>query len=346
MKKTMVKTADHIVCSICIANFNGINFIDACIHSILNQKNSPSLEIIVHDDASTDNSVPHIKKKYPFVRLIESKENVGFCVSNNRMVEKARGENILLLNNDAVLFDDALETLYDHSLKDGCDQSILGLSQYDAQTGELIDIGSFFDLFLNAVPNVNEKRRDVGMVIGACLWIPKSLWHTLDGFPDWFHTLAEDMYLCCVARLQGYSVRTVPTSGFFHWVGSSLGGGKIMKNRLSSSINRRRLSELNKTYVMVLCFPGPVFHIVFPIHLFLLLVEGILISLLKRDIVIFKTIYLNVIKTVWKRRRQLFIARRQCQKMKKITLSKFFNQFTLTPYKASMLIKFGVPNLK
>ena len=37
------------------------------------------------------------------------------------------------------------------------------------------------------------------MVIGACLWIPQGLWTELGGFPEWFESIAEDMYLCCRA---------------------------------------------------------------------------------------------------------------------------------------------------
>gem|GEM_PF-3707662 len=69
------------------------------------------VEIIVHDDASTNASAAHIRTHHPDVRLIESAENVGFCIANNRMAAAARGRYLLLLNNDATLLPDALETL-------------------------------------------------------------------------------------------------------------------------------------------------------------------------------------------------------------------------------------------
>ena len=87
------------VISVCIANYNGADIIGACIESVLRQENSPAFEILVHDDASTDDSC-HIIEEYESVRLIQSAENVGFCISNNRMAAEARGEFILLLNND------------------------------------------------------------------------------------------------------------------------------------------------------------------------------------------------------------------------------------------------------
>src|ERR1700741_345371 len=102
--------------SVCIANYNGMSIIDACLRSVLNQDCDFSIEIIVHDDASSDESVTHIRKHYPDVVLIDSPQNVGFCVSNNRMVNAANGTYILLLNNDAELFPDALRTLHENAL--------------------------------------------------------------------------------------------------------------------------------------------------------------------------------------------------------------------------------------
>ena len=198
-----VTPAGEPVCSICIANYNGAAVIGPCLESIYNQDFHLPLEIIIHDDASTDTSVDFIRNRFPDVTLIVSESNVGYCVSNNRMVSRARGRYILLLNNDAVLHRDAVRTLYNHAERHP-GPAILGLPQYDMQTGELIDRGSLFDPFLNPVPNLDPGRTDVGMVMGACLWIPKALWEELGGFPEWFGSLAEDLYLCCLARLRGF----------------------------------------------------------------------------------------------------------------------------------------------
>jgi GT2 family glycosyltransferase len=136
------------VCTVCIANYNGLDLIDACIQSVLKQDCSFPVEIIVHDDASTDDSVQYIRQHYPEVEIIESDQNVGFCISNNRMVNVAKGKYILLLNNDAALFPDALRTLHETATH-MTEAAILGLPQYDASPGELIDIASRFDLSLN-----------------------------------------------------------------------------------------------------------------------------------------------------------------------------------------------------
>ena len=101
------------VCSVCIANYNGAGLLPDCLESILAQQGDFNVEIIVHDDASTDNSLDLLRQRYPQVEVLASTENVGFSVGNNRMVAHARGEYVLLLNNDAELYPDALATLLD-----------------------------------------------------------------------------------------------------------------------------------------------------------------------------------------------------------------------------------------
>ena len=331
------------LCSVCIANYNGEQFLEKCIDSVLQQEGVPGLvEIIVHDDASIDESVSLIQSRYGQVKLIVSDKNVGFCVSNNRMVAVAQGSYILLLNNDAVLHKDALKTLYDASEKFG--EGIFGLPQYDAETGELIDIGSTFDPFLNPIPNKDRNRQDVGMIIGACLWLPKTLWDKIGGFPEWFGSLAEDMYICCFARLLGYPVKALPESGFDHWVGRSLGGGKIIKNRrLSTTFRRRIKSERNKTYVMLICYPLISLWIIFPLHILTLCIEGIALSLIKRDKKIWKEIYWNCIKEVWSKRTQLWQWREQVQQLNCLSQRAFFFPFSIFPHKLRMMLKHGLP---
>lgn len=198
------------VVSVCIANYNGVGLIDACIESVCQQDCGFPVEIIVHDDASTDGSAEHIRTRYPIVSLIQSPENVGFCVANNRMANVAIGDFLLLLNNDATLFPDALATLHYEALR-LARPAILGLPQYDAETGALLDIGSRLDPFLNPGPNLDPARNGVGLVMGACLWIDKRLWGELGGFPEWFGSIGEDLYLCCRAtrRAPGAGLRAV-----------------------------------------------------------------------------------------------------------------------------------------
>ena len=180
---------------------------------------------------------------------------MGFCISNNRMVAAARGDYLLLLNNDTRLHPGALEALLGYQ-QDTPDAGILTLPQYNMATGELLDRGMFMDLFANPIPNTQAGTREVATVMGSCLWIQRELWEEIGGFPEWFGSIAEDMYLCCCARLMGRRVVAVDESGYDHAVGYSFGGGKVEGRRLKSSLRRRALSELNKNRVIAACYPG------------------------------------------------------------------------------------------
>lgn len=342
---TSLEKDQDLVCSICIANYNGRNVIEACLDSVFRQVFSYPIEVIVHDDASTDGSADIVSKKYPGVRLIRSDTNVGFCISNNRMVASAKGRFILLLNNDAELHQNALSTLYNFAAGDDV-YGIIGLPQYNKQTGELIDVGSLLDPFLNPIPNLDKMRSNVAMVIGACMWFPKKLWDELGGFPEWFESIAEDMYLCCLARLKGYPVIALPDSGFDHYAGGSFGGGKVVRGGLSTTYRRRALSERNKSYVMVLCCPSPWVYPLVPLHLLTLTFEGVCIALLKKNGRIWSGIYKPCLKSLWSRRRQLFEMRKIIQKERTVGPRTFFSVHSYIPYKLKMLLKFGMPAIR
>jgi GT2 family glycosyltransferase len=331
--------------SVCIANYNGMSCIDDCIQSVLQQNDAPTYEIIVHDDASTDESTTHLKKVYPDIHLIESNDNVGFCIANNRMAAIARGEYLLLLNNDAALFPDALSTLYRAALEIG-KPAILGLPQYDFDNGRLIDIGNLLDPFLNPVPNTDPLRTDVGMVIGACMWIPKTLWNELGGFPDWFGSIGEDLYLCCVSRLIGYQVKALGVSGYRHKVGMSFGGGKIQNKRLLTAQRRRSLSERNKSYVMFISYPAPALYLIMPLHLLFLILEGVILSIAKLNARLLHRIYLQAVIALWKQRSELLTMRRKYQGLRNCSLARWFRVFRPSPYKLRMLIKHGLPIIR
>jgi GT2 family glycosyltransferase len=330
--------------SVCIAHYRGIELIDACIASVRAQAGGVDIEIVVHDDASPDGSAAHIRTHHPDVRLIASESNVGFCIANNRMAAAARGDYLLLLNNDAALLPDALPTLLAEARRLGR-PAILTLPQYDADTGELLDIGCLLDPFFNPVPNRDPARNDVGTVQGACLWIDKALWDELGGFPEWFGSVAEDLYLCCRARLAGHPVRALGASGYRHRVGRSFGGGKAREGRLLSTFRRRALSERNKTFVLAIICPAPFMQLLLPLHLLLLLAEGGLLTLLRLDARYLTDIYLPVFAALQRRRREIRLQRRIAMRTRRIAATDFFSAFVVVPYKLRMLLRYGLPRL-
>lgn len=338
-------SASMPVCSVCVANYNGVELLDACIGSILRQDCGAEVEIIVHDDASTDASLALLAERYPQVQVIASERNVGFCIANNRMAAAARGEFLLLLNNDAELLPDALRTLLDAARSIGT-PAILSLPQFDLATGRLIDIGSLLDPFLNTVPNLDPSLGDVAAVIGACLWVPRTLWQELGGFPDWFGSLAEDTFLCCAARLHGCRVIALGSSGFRHRVGASLGGGKpAADNRLRTSLRRRALSERNKNQVMVMTYPAALLVALLPLHILLLLAEGAVLSVLRADARLWREVYVASIAALWQERRRLSGMRARLQAHRRIGCFDFVRPLTWLPHKLRLLSRHGLPRV-
>ena len=333
------------VCSVCVANYNGTSMLADCLDSVLAQYGAASIEIIVHDDASTDDSVAFLRKHYPQVEVLAGTENVGFCVSNNRMVAHARGAYVLLLNNDAALYPDAISTFLDAARKQTA-ADILTLPQYDWTTGELVDRGCLLDPFYNPIPNLDPRRGDVAVAIGACLWISRDLWNELGGFPVWMESLAEDLYLCCLARSRGKSVRCLLQSGFRHRLGSSFGGARVANKTLNTSFRRRRLSEQNKTFALFIFTPTPAMWILLAVHLLSLLVEGAILSTVRLDYRIFGRIYANVPAALVRKRKIILLMRGEVRDARSATARSYFSCFSPLPRKAVLLLRFGFPTIK
>ncbi len=87
--------------SVVIPSYNGRRLLETCLASI--ERHRPvgvSIEVIVADDASTDDSVAWLEASYPWVEVVRREHNGGFCASANAGIAAARGEIIQLLNND------------------------------------------------------------------------------------------------------------------------------------------------------------------------------------------------------------------------------------------------------
>jgi GT2 family glycosyltransferase len=101
--------------SIIIPNYNGAKLLGACLDSIAAQT-LPPLETIVVDDASNDNSIDYLSGNYPWVRLIKRERNGGFTAACNSGFDKAKGDVMILFNNDAEAAPGWLEAI-DHALQ-------------------------------------------------------------------------------------------------------------------------------------------------------------------------------------------------------------------------------------
>jgi GT2 family glycosyltransferase len=96
--------------TVVIVNYNGAPLLRQCLQSVFAQPFRP-IEVIAVDNASTDDSVSMVQREFPEVRIIANNKNFGFAEANNQGVASARGEYVVLLNNDTVVDPAWLEEL-------------------------------------------------------------------------------------------------------------------------------------------------------------------------------------------------------------------------------------------
>src|SRR5512138_2330859 len=109
--------------SVIIVNYNVRQFLESSLLSIQRALQGMSGEIFVVDNASEDGSVEMVRRKFPGVRCIENRENIGFSRANNIALAQATGDLILLINPDTIVQEDTfrvMKAFFDATPDAGC----------------------------------------------------------------------------------------------------------------------------------------------------------------------------------------------------------------------------------
>ncbi len=94
--------------SVVIVSYNVRSYLEQCLQSVQKALEGIEGEVFVVDNHSDDDSVVTVREKYPWVRLIENQENLGFSKANNQAIRQSQAEYVLLLNPDTVVAEDTL----------------------------------------------------------------------------------------------------------------------------------------------------------------------------------------------------------------------------------------------
>lgn len=94
--------------SVVIVSYNVRPYLEQCLQSVQRALDGIEGEVFVVDNHSDDDSVESVCLHYPWVRLIENQENLGFAKANNQAIRQAQGDYVLLLNPDTVVAEDTL----------------------------------------------------------------------------------------------------------------------------------------------------------------------------------------------------------------------------------------------
>ncbi|MBM72295.1 MAG: hypothetical protein CL847_05890 [Crocinitomicaceae bacterium] len=119
--------------SVIIVSYNVEGFLTQCLVSVeraISKVVADQIEVFVVDNDSVDGTCEIVKRKFPWVKLIENKENTGFSVANNQAIALAKGEYILLLNPDTVVSENTFKACIEYSDKNA-KLGGLGVPMYD-----------------------------------------------------------------------------------------------------------------------------------------------------------------------------------------------------------------------
>lgn len=199
--------------SIIIVNYNNIRFLEACLNSVYNSTHRASFEIIFVDNGSTDNSFDIVKTKFPKVRIIENRENLGFGKANNRGLEIYRGRYALLLNTDTVVkdgaFDKMLEFMDSHPKAGACGPKLMNADGTPQHQGGLL-AKKFW---------LSESPVKVNHVIGACLMVRREAIEIVGGLDENFFFANDDLDWCLRIRKADWDVYFLPQAEVVHYGG-------------------------------------------------------------------------------------------------------------------------------
>ena len=99
--------------SIVIVSYNVCQLLDECLQSVQRALEGIEGDVFVVDNASDDGTVEALQPRYPWVRFIANKENVGFARANNSAIRQSDSDYVLLLNPDTVVYEDTLRRCLD-----------------------------------------------------------------------------------------------------------------------------------------------------------------------------------------------------------------------------------------
>jgi GT2 family glycosyltransferase len=115
----------HIDVSVVIVSWNTQELVRECLKSLESARTRLSVEIILVDNASADDTVKLVREQFPWVKVVQNATNVGFAKANNIGIGISSGEYIALINSDVVVPDGCLEKMVDY-LNQHTDIGMLG----------------------------------------------------------------------------------------------------------------------------------------------------------------------------------------------------------------------------
>lgn len=246
--------------SVVILNYNGKNWLQQFLPNVIANTTYPNTEIIVADNASTDDSIAFIKQTFPQIRVVINEKNSGYAGGYNEALKQIESDYYVLLNSDVEVTSDWIKQVINYMQQDeliaACQPKILSFHErnkfeYAGAAGGFIDKygyplcrGRIFDTCEEDTGQYNSSG-EIFWASGACLFIKADLFHQVGGFDADFFAHMEEIDLCWRLKNLGYKICYCADSTVYH-----VGGGTLEKSNPKKTFlnfrNNRILLQKNK----------------------------------------------------------------------------------------------------
>lgn len=222
--------------AVVILNWNGKKFLEELLPTLI-QHTPSEVDIVVGDNASSDNSVEFLKQSYPQIQIIQNNKNYGFAEGYNKVLDKVYADYFVLLNSDVEVTDNWISPIINMMDADDniaiCQPKLL--SYYQRDTFEYAGgAGGYIDKYgypfcrgrlFTTLEKDNGQYNDVCEIFwatGAAMFVKAKVWKDLGGLDGDFFAHMEEIDFCWRAKNAGYKVYYCPQSVVYH-----IGGGTL-----------------------------------------------------------------------------------------------------------------------
>ena len=229
--------------AIVILNWNGSGFLEKFLPSVMASLYA-NKQIIVADNASTDDSVHFLQHNYPQISIIQNGSNEGFAKGYNTALKKVVADYYVLLNSDVEVTPNWIGPVIELMESDiaiaACQPKILSFEhkdqfEYAGASGGWLDTFGY-PFMRGRVFDVCEKDNGQFNDIQQCFWasgaaffVRSSVYHKLNGLDEFFFAHQEEIDFCWRAQLAGYKIFVHPASVVYHVGGGTLPKGNSRK---------------------------------------------------------------------------------------------------------------------
>lgn len=244
--------------SIIITGYNNQKDLQPCLNGI-HQSTYKNFQIIYCDGNSTDNSVEFVKKKYPKIKIIVSKENLGYGHLVNLGISFQKSDFYFILNSDTVIDKDCLQILVNNADNHTILQPLILIYKNNQKTNLINTTGnhlnflgfSYCDNYLKD-KNFVKSNQDITTASGAAMFIPQNVIKKTGLFDENYFMYHEDLDFCWRARLNNFNIKLIKDAIIWH------------KYTFSKKTNKFYFTEKNRLYFLIKNFTNKYLILIFP----------------------------------------------------------------------------------